>query len=331
MTEDKAIATRQVTEYLPDTISKEQAAFLLKSIWPKAPETDIIKAAILCKQYGLNPLMKQVFLIEFDKYDNGKKVGSEWAIVLGIKASRQIAQQALKKHGIRYSYLDGPRAMTESEQISIFGRTDKTKFWAITVLKDNQGALFPGYGNFPLDKKPYGTEKGNSEFNMAFIRSERNALDKMAPGELPDIETGDDTYIEGNFKEVLEKGEQQFTKRVEKDIKELWPNDEPKKLAEPEPVKSQAPPQPPATEVRAESGEGSNKGSGAQSSRFDWDWVAETLKLINWKESTAKSWLVSQFKVKMLPQLADMLEELPPDNLKVFTHHIQAMRESSGQ
>src|SRR3990172_6821806 len=81
-------AMRQATEYLPATITKEQAMFLLKSIWPKAPETDIIKAAILCRQYGLNPLMRQVFLIQFDK---------EWAIVLGIKASRQITQQQLNK------------------------------------------------------------------------------------------------------------------------------------------------------------------------------------------------------------------------------------------
>ena len=215
---------RQATEYLPAMITKEQAMFLLKSIWPKAPETDIIKAAILCRQYGLNPLMRQVFLIQFDK---------EWAIVLGIKASRQIAQQALKKRGIRYSYADGPRMMTEDEQMRIFGKADKGKLWAITVLRDNQGGTFPGYGSWPADKKPYGQEKGNSEFNMAFIRSERNALDKLAPGELPDIEVGDDTYIEGDFKVALEKGESQFNKQVEKD-KELWGDNPEDVKAEPQ-------------------------------------------------------------------------------------------------
>ena len=210
-------AMRQATEYLPATITKEQAMFLLKSIWPKAPEADIIKAAILCHQYGLNPLMRQVYLIQFDK---------EWAIVLGIKASRQIAQQALKKRGIRYSYADGPRVMTEDEQVRIFGKADKGKLWAITVLNDNQGGTFPGYGGWPADKKPYGLEKGNSEFNMAFIRSERNALDKLAPGELPDIEVWDDTYIEGDFKVALEKGKEQFNEQVEKD-KELWGDGKP--------------------------------------------------------------------------------------------------------
>ena len=161
--------------------------------------------------------MRQVYLIQFDK---------EWAIVLGIKASRQIAQQALKKRGIRYSYVDGPRVMTEDEQVRIFGKADKGKLWAITVLNDNQGGTFPGYGGWPADKKPYGLDKGNSEFNMAFIRSERNALDKLAPGELPDIEVWDDTYIEGDFKVALEKGKEQFNEQVEKD-KELWGDGKP--------------------------------------------------------------------------------------------------------
>ena len=245
MAEDKAIATRQVTEYLPDNITKEQAAYLLHSIWPKAPETEVIKAAILCKQYGLNPLMRQVYLIEF---------GKDWAIVLGIKATRQIAQQALKKRDIRYSYFDGPRVMSEEEQKKIRGKVETAKIWAVTYLKDNYGNVYPGYGFWPADKTPYGSDKGNDALNMAFIRAERNALDKLAPGELPDIETADDTYIVADYKQALQDGEKQFTKRVEKDIKELWA-DEPKKLTEPEPVKPQAQIKPPPSEVRAESGE----------------------------------------------------------------------------
>ncbi len=222
--ENKEVA-RRVDDFLPSVITKEQAAYLIKTIWPKAPETEVVKAAILCKQYGLNPLMKQVFLVKFDKWDDGKKVGEDWAIVLGIKASRQIAQQAMKRAGIRYSYADGPRAMTEAEQVAIFGKVNKANFWAITTLKDSQGNLYPGYGSWPVDKKPYGMDKGNDIFNMAFIRSERKALDKLAPGELPDIETGDDAYIEANYKVVLEKGAQQFNDRVQKDIDTLWGDD----------------------------------------------------------------------------------------------------------
>lgn len=247
----KDVTTRQAIEYLPATITTEQAMFLLKSIWPKAPDADVLKAAILCRQYGLNPLMRQVYLIQFDK---------DWAIVLGIKATRQIAQQALKKRGIRYSYADGPRVMTEDEQVRTFGKADKTKLWAITVLRDNQGGTFPGYGSWPTDKKPYGLDKGNSEFNMAFIRSERNALDKLAPGELPDIEVGDDTYIEGDFKLALEKGKEQFSEQVEKD-KELWDGKTESKSA----LATPQAPSKPAAEVAGSNPPSPSKGKGVKS------------------------------------------------------------------
>ncbi len=29
-------------------------------VWPKAPEVEVIKAAMLCQQYGLNPLRKHI-------------------------------------------------------------------------------------------------------------------------------------------------------------------------------------------------------------------------------------------------------------------------------
>ena len=71
--------------------------------------------------------------------------------------------------------------------------------------------------------------------------------------------------------------------------------------------------------------------TGDKVSPIDMDWLTETLKIINWKEATAKSWLVAQFKVKTLPQLADMLDELPGDKLKIFANHMTAMRDASGQ
>ena len=215
MTLEKQVA-RRPQDYLPVPITKEQAMYLLKTIWPKAPEVEVIKAGILCQQYGLNPLMRQVYLIEF---------GKEWVTVLGIKATRQIAQQALKKRGIHYSYADGPRVMNEKEQEKIRGKIEPDKIWAITILQDSEGNKYPGYGFWPANKQPYGTDKGNDALNMAFIRSERNALDKLAPGELPDIEVGDDAYITVDYRIAIEKGKQQFHKQVEKDIKELWPDD----------------------------------------------------------------------------------------------------------
>jgi hypothetical protein len=59
---------------------------------------------------------------------------------------------------------------------------DPERIWAITKLKISDD-IYPGYGNWPKNAIAYGSDKGNSQRNMAFIRSESNALDKMAPGE----------------------------------------------------------------------------------------------------------------------------------------------------
>jgi len=195
-------------------ITTNQAMYLLKTIWPKAPEEEVTKAAILCWQYNLNPLMKQVFLIPFREKATGN---TNWVCVLGIKASRTIAQ---KKHG--YSYIDGPRVMTDEEQKVLFGMADPGKIWAIVKLKEGDN-IYPGYGFWLRDDGVYGSDKGNTALNMAFIRAERNALDKMAPGELPDIEATDENYIISDFKTAITEGKKLNNQRVEEDIVDLWP------------------------------------------------------------------------------------------------------------
>jgi hypothetical protein len=190
-------------------MSKNQALYLLKTIWPEAPVDEQVKAAMICHQYQLNPLMRQVYLVQF---------GKDWVTVLGIKASRQIAQQHHK-----YSYLDGPRVMTEEERRKILGDVEADRIWAITVLKDSEGNIYPGYGFWPKDKQPYGGDKGNSARNMAFIRSERNALDKMAPGELPDIEATDEVYTPvGNIQVAIAEGKKEFEQQGEQDKIDLY-------------------------------------------------------------------------------------------------------------
>src|SRR3990167_3859335 len=132
MTTEKAVARRDTS-----VITQSQALYLLRTIWPGAPETEVIKASILCRQYNLNPLMSQVYLVQF---------GKDWVIILGIKATRQIAQQALGKRGIRYSYLDGPRLMSEKNQMKLRGKVEPDKIWAITIIKDSFDNTYPGYG-----------------------------------------------------------------------------------------------------------------------------------------------------------------------------------------
>lgn len=201
-------------------LNKKMATYLLKTVWKDAPDEAIIKAALICTQYGLNPLMRSIYLIPFENRKTGIK---EWAVVLGIKATRQIALQHHK-----YSYVDGPRVMTEKEQEAILGKPEPDKFWAITVIQDDAGNKFPGYGSWDKDNKAYGEDKGNSPRNMAFIRSERNALDKMAPGELPDIDVAEDTYIDVKIDKAVAEGKVEFQHKVEAEIDELWGKEEQK-------------------------------------------------------------------------------------------------------
>ncbi len=186
------------------SLTREQAMEILSTIWPDAPEVEVLKAAMICHQYGLNPLMKHVFLIPFKRRKGGQVVGEDWVAVLGIKANRLIAHRAGD-----YSYLDDtPRIMTAQEQERIFGEVDDSKVWAITKLRDSKGNEAPGYGPWPLDEVPYGAEKGNTKTNMAFIRSERNALDRLFAGEMPQgVEVIDEEYASGQILEGEAVGE----------------------------------------------------------------------------------------------------------------------------
>jgi len=174
------------------SLTRAGAMEILQTIWPEAPEVEVLKAAMVCHQYGLNPLMKHIFLIPFKRRQRGMVVGEEWVTVLGIKAKRLIAHRCGD-----YSYLDNtPRVMNEEEQKLIFGEVDPTNLCAITKLRDSKGNEAQGYGSWPKDEEPYGVEKGNTKANMAFIRSESNALDRLFPGEMPPVvEAAPEEYI----------------------------------------------------------------------------------------------------------------------------------------
>lgn len=181
-------------------LDEVRATEIIKTIWPGAPTVEVKKAAMVCAQYGLNPLMKHLYLIPFTKRveQNGEWVDGEttYAMVLGIKASRIIARRKGE-----YAYLDDtPRIMTEQEQIKIYGEVYTDSICAITRLADRKGNTAIGTGRWPkektvYDKKtkqrksvpndPQGVDKGNTKLNMAMIRSERQALDRLFPDSLP--------------------------------------------------------------------------------------------------------------------------------------------------
>ena len=210
VTETKPTVYRQAP-----LMTQSKAMYLLRTCYPQAPDVEVVKAGIICATYGINPLLKQISIIKFE----GKK-GVQWVTVLGIKATRNIALGT----GHRWGYIDGPRVMTNDEQMTIFGQTYPDRIVAITKIKDDKGNIYPGYGFYPRNGSVQGEDKGNSVANMAFIRSERNALDKMAPGQLPDTEVVDEnfTQVEGNFKEIVQQGKTEATTEAENDIVELW-------------------------------------------------------------------------------------------------------------
>ncbi len=188
--------TNKLVKYQGVTsLTRPQAMEIMETIWPDAPASDKVAAAILCASYGLNPLANHVFLIPFKDRD-GKKT---WARVWGIKAKRLLASR-----NSGYSYLDmSPRLMTEDEQLKVWGEVDKDNLCFITHLKDMKtGAEAYGYGKWSKKAQPYGMDKGNSQANMASIRSESQALDRLRPAEMPTgFTVTDEQYIEG---EVIE-------------------------------------------------------------------------------------------------------------------------------
>jgi hypothetical protein len=143
--------------------------------------------------------MKHVYLIKYDRYEkqsdgSRKKVGEDWTTVLGIGATRLI----MSRQG-SFSYVDDtPRIMSEEEQKKIFGRVDAANIVAITKLRTKSGLEASGYGKYPRDKNPMGTDKGNSVENMAFIRSERSAFGRLFPdAKLPaTVDVVDEQYMD---------------------------------------------------------------------------------------------------------------------------------------
>ena len=204
---DKAVALRQYA--LTPRLDKAQAIEVLKTCWPEAPEQEVIRAALLCATYQLNPLMKHVFLVPY-KAPGGKVT---WSIQIGIGATRLAASRRGP-----VSFLDGPRIMSPDEQKRIRGKYEPEKIWAITKLGGKNGATSVGYGNYPSGgEEPKGCAKGNSRENMAMIRSECQALDRLYPAEMPmpsDLETVDESYeksplaaIEAQYQDISDAQE----------------------------------------------------------------------------------------------------------------------------
>ena len=168
-------------------LTQPQAMHILKLVYPDVPENEIIRTAIFCRDFGLHPLAKEVYLIPF----KGKHV-----MVVGIPASRKMA------HNLKgeFSFLDDtPRAATSEEIDKQFGKDSeeaKLNVISVTKLQGEGGNLAIGFGLYPKSENPYGMDKGNTKRNMANIRSERQAMDRLPGKPLPQVEVIDEAYAE---------------------------------------------------------------------------------------------------------------------------------------
>jgi len=201
--------TRALAKYMGGVaMTKAVATEIVNTMWGEAPMVEKAKVILLCEAYQLNPLMKHVYLVGYQRRVNGKVVVDgnnkpvlDWSIQMGIGATRLLAQ---RKHS--YSYLDmTPRKATKTEIEKILGDTaDPNCIYGFVWIKDTKtGAEAFGLRGIEKDANIKGREKGNTPLNMACIRAERLALDRQYPGEMPtDVELVDERYIDAEFKVV---------------------------------------------------------------------------------------------------------------------------------
>ncbi len=162
-------------------LTQPQAEHILSLVYPNVPRDEVIRCAILCRDFGLHPLMKEVYIIGFKNKNNGL----DYATVIGITANRKMAAD---RKGA-FSFLDdSPRAASPAEVTKQYGENSeeaKQNIISICKLKGEHNNLATGFGLYPKSKNPYGTDKGNTPRNMANIRAERQALDRLPGGMMP--------------------------------------------------------------------------------------------------------------------------------------------------
>lgn len=194
--------TKALAKYIGAVVmTRSIATEIVESLWGAAPAIEKTKCILLCQTYQLNPLMKHIYLIGYKRYkdrklvvdDKGKAI-LDWSIQQGIGATRLLAQ---RKHN--YSYMDmSPRRATKLEIDKVFGdEADPESLYAFVHIKDNDtGAEVTACRGIPKDYNIKGKEKGNTLLNQVCIWTERQALDRQYPGEMPDIEVVDERYME---------------------------------------------------------------------------------------------------------------------------------------
>lgn len=162
-------------------LTKDGAMEILKLVYPDVPEPQIIRTALLCRDFSLHPLMKEVYIIGFKNTKTGK---TDYSTVLGINANRKMAAD---KKGA-YSFLDDtPRMASHEEIVKQYGlnsEEERENLVSICRLRGEKGNEVVGFGLWPKDEEPK-AKKGNTKRNMANIHSERQAMDRLPGAAIP--------------------------------------------------------------------------------------------------------------------------------------------------
>jgi len=171
-----------------------------------------------------------------------------------------------------------------------------------------------GVGSWPAGEEPYGVEKGNSKLHMACIHSERDALDRLYPADMPHgIEVMEEKYIEAKYTLIAEGGEARVAPAAEGGKERTEAVAEPTERKQPPPSGA-----PPATADKVV-GEGFS---------IDMTWLTESLKSLKWSELATKSFLASHYKVDTKGTLPETLKRLTREQAEQFTKEIQTRLES---
>jgi len=191
---DKAVALRDAANVT--VMTNSVATQIIETLWGEAPAIEKTKAIMMCQQYNLNPLMKHLHLVKYNRWnkERTKIIGEDWSIMIGIQATRLMSHRNHK-----FTYMDmTPRIATKEEIDKILGDTARDDMlYGFTHIKDLEtGAESWGLKGCLKKEKIKGEEKGNTVLNMACIRSERQAIDREYPNELPVAEVFDERFVE---------------------------------------------------------------------------------------------------------------------------------------
>ncbi len=320
MTQELGVTkSRALARYAtPGTVmTRDVASEIIETLWKDAPPVEKLKAIIICQQYNLNPLMKHLYLVKYNRYEKGEKVGEDWTIMQGIQSTRLMAR---RRH--TFSYLDmTPRIATKEEIQKTLGDTAKTNYvYSITKIKDLEtGAEAYGIKGRPKDDKVHGADKGNTPLNMACIQSERQAIDRLYPGEMPaNVEAIDEQYIEGEYRDV-----DTTTGEITEGKKE-------KHAKQPEPPLGAPPqvPHPPEGEGEGKVAEEGKQGSGEQELElpdipYSVKGVTEAMTRYGWTIADVKAfvkeekWTASKFAELTLEQLTTLIDFMARNHKKL--------------